>query len=274
MVKRTDGVPPPPFPPAPPRTHQCGAPANTPKCMVCTTPARCGAPALHTKGPRCIGRADGKDDCDCLNTCGDDPWLTTGQSTPCEHRRETKARIAALAQATPPAPSPTAGMNIAQRILHVGGRNNAAGYVEFGSIQAVEALVRQVLRDLPAPQQEAQEPVAWRELCRRLYVELFHCNQQMTSGERPKWQQGKTVRDVLADAKAALDAAHQPSPAAQGDALPREDFAWLVVQEACETEPADEDDPECIRILRRDLKSSVLAAFLRLDAARVAQEGK
>lgn len=47
--------------------------------------------------------------------------------------------------------SPTAGMNIAQRILHVGGRNNDAGYVEFGSIQAVEALVRQVLRDLPAP---------------------------------------------------------------------------------------------------------------------------
>lgn len=47
--------------------------------------------------------------------------------------------------------SPTAGMNIAQRILHVGGRNNTAGYVEFGSIQAVEALVCQVLRDLPRP---------------------------------------------------------------------------------------------------------------------------
>lgn len=46
--------------------------------------------------------------------------------------------------------SPTAGMNIAQRILHVGGRDNAAGYVEFGSIQAVEALVRQFIRDLPA----------------------------------------------------------------------------------------------------------------------------
>lgn len=60
----------------------------------------------------------------------------------------------------PPAPaepvgqsklSPTCGMNIAQRILHVGGRNNAAGYVEFGSIQAVSALVRQVIRDLPKP---------------------------------------------------------------------------------------------------------------------------
>lgn len=50
----------------------------------------------------------------------------------------------------------TSGMNIAQRILHVGGRSNAAGYVEFGSIQAVEALVRQVLRDLPAPQ--SQQP--------------------------------------------------------------------------------------------------------------------
>lgn len=48
-------------------------------------------------------------------------------------------------------PSPTAGMNIAQRILHVGGRNNAAGYVEFGSTQAVEALVRQVLRDVNTP---------------------------------------------------------------------------------------------------------------------------
>jgi len=45
-------------------------------------------------------------------------------------------------------PAPTAGMNIAQRILHVGGRNNAAGYVEFGSIHAVESLVRQVLRDM------------------------------------------------------------------------------------------------------------------------------
>ena len=79
----------------------------------------------------------------------------------------------------------------------------------------------------PAPQQDAQEPVAWRELCRRLYVELFHCDKQMTSGNRPKWQQGKTVRDVLADAKAALDAAPQPSPAAQGDALDAARYAIL-----------------------------------------------
>jgi len=61
-------------------------------------------------------------------------------------------------------PSPTAGMTLAQRILHVGGRNNAAGYVEFGSTQAVDALVRQVLRDLP------QAPAAQGDaLLRRLF---------------------------------------------------------------------------------------------------------
>ena len=47
--------------------------------------------------------------------------------------------------------------------------------------------------------------VDWRELARRLYIELFHCDQQMTSGRR-KWKQGSTVRDALADAKAALAA--------------------------------------------------------------------
>ena len=83
------------------------------------------------------------------------------------------------------------------------------------------------------------------------------------------------VRDEIDALRAALASAAQPepAPAAQVDALPREDFAWMVVQEACETEPADEDDPECIRILRRDLKSAVLAAFLREDAARMDKEG-
>lgn len=60
-------------------------------------------------------------------------------------------------------PSSTAGMSTAQRILHVGGRNNAAGYVEFGSTQAVEALLRQVLRDhaalAAAPAQDARKPL-------------------------------------------------------------------------------------------------------------------
>ena len=46
----------------------------------------------------------------------------------------------------------------------------------------------------------------WRELARRLYVELYHCNRQMTS-ERRKWQEGASVRDVLRDAKFELDTA-------------------------------------------------------------------
>lgn len=68
----------------------------------------------------------------------------------------------------------------------------------------------------------------------------------------------------------ALDHAFtdQAAFAAQGDMLPREEFAWLVAQKACETEPADEHDPECIRILRLDLKSAVLSAFLQDDLAR------
>ncbi|HVM91355.1 MAG TPA: hypothetical protein VMT67_01015 [Terriglobales bacterium] len=60
----------------------------------------------------------------------------------------------------------------------------------------------------------------WRELSRRLYVELFHCDQQMCStfdedGE-PYWFQGATVRDVLADAKAALES----TPPADAAAAP------------------------------------------------------
>ncbi|WP_315125201.1 hypothetical protein [Comamonas antarctica] len=55
-----------------------------------------------------------------------------------------------------PEPSPTAGMSLGQRIMHVGGRENAAGYIEFGSVAAVRALVAQVLRDLQARTTPAQ----------------------------------------------------------------------------------------------------------------------
>ncbi|WP_187702434.1 hypothetical protein [Burkholderia gladioli] len=48
-------------------------------------------------------------------------------------------------------PSPTVGMNLGERIKHVGGRENAAGYIEFGSVAAVDALIKQVIRDLPRP---------------------------------------------------------------------------------------------------------------------------
>lgn len=44
--------------------------------------------------------------------------------------------------------SPTAGMTLEERIKHVGGRTNAAGYVEFGSPMAVNAMFKHLLRDL------------------------------------------------------------------------------------------------------------------------------
>ena len=65
-----------------------------------------------------------------------------------QQRLEEEAQEPAAPTVAPREPSPTTGMSIEQRILHVGGRNNSAGYVEFGSVQAVTALVRQALRDI------------------------------------------------------------------------------------------------------------------------------
>lgn len=65
------------------------------ECPQCTTPTRCGRIGDGKRGPRCVGRADGPDDCDCLNGCGDDPWLETGKAIPCQARRDAAARAAA-----------------------------------------------------------------------------------------------------------------------------------------------------------------------------------
>jgi hypothetical protein len=79
-----------------------------------------------------------------------------------------------------PAASPTSGMNIAQRILHVGGRNNAAGYVEFGSIQAVKALVMQVIRDLLKNTPLSQE---WKGLTDEELLGIYEEEQQGRWGD-------------------------------------------------------------------------------------------
>lgn len=73
--------------------------------------------------------------------CGAQDWESPPQYVTPLYTTPPAAPVAKLE------PSPTTGMNVAQRILHVGGRNNAAGYVEFGSIQAVEALIQHALRD-------------------------------------------------------------------------------------------------------------------------------
>ncbi len=82
--------------------------------------------------------------------------------------------------------SATHGMNLHQRILHVGGRENAQTYIEFGSVAAVRALVDQVLRDLPdgaqgfampAPQPQADARAA--ERLDALYKALEVCSAEL-----------------------------------------------------------------------------------------------
>ena len=73
----------------------------------------------------------------------------------CERRAAQSLPLIRQALALPiTAPSPTAGMTLWERIQHVGGRQNAATYIEFGSVMAVQSLINHVLRDLPMSAQE------------------------------------------------------------------------------------------------------------------------
>lgn len=85
-------------------------------------------------------------------------WLTDSMKEVCikqaaeaviAERDRLRALLATGGQAQAVEKSATHGMNLGQRILHVGGRENAQTYIEFGSVAAVRALVDQVLRDLP-----------------------------------------------------------------------------------------------------------------------------
>lgn len=117
-------------------------------------------------------------------------------------RAGIRERYSAMLGAAPDAstalkqePSPTAGMNIAQRILHVGGRNNAAGYVEFGSIQAVEALVRQVLRDLPATAAPHKAPAESEQDLRTRFEALARDSYNFKRSRRDCYVNPATARD-------------------------------------------------------------------------------
>ncbi|MBT9492860.1 MAG: hypothetical protein IV107_11050 [Paucibacter sp.] len=73
--------------------------APAPECPACTTPSRCGSSHLKMKkGPNCAGKANGPDECDCLNWCGDDPWLKDGKSAPCAHLLTQRADKAAAVE--------------------------------------------------------------------------------------------------------------------------------------------------------------------------------
>ncbi len=66
-----------------------------PECPVCTTPHRCGTANWKTlKGPNCVGKPNGPDNCDCLNSCGDDPWVHDGRAKPCKTLVAERAAVA------------------------------------------------------------------------------------------------------------------------------------------------------------------------------------
>ena len=111
----------------------------------------------------------------------------------------------------------------------------------------------------------------WRELCRRLYVELWHCDKQMTSGARPKWKQGPAVRDVLRDANLALEAtpAAAPAPASSQD----EPFGYFRAEPFGWTDCAA-DEEGAIALYERPAAPAVPQGWTDADsdAARLALE--
>ncbi|MCA8075351.1 hypothetical protein [Burkholderia cepacia] len=115
----------------------------------------------------------------------------------------------------------------------------------------------------------------WRELSRRLYVELFHCDQQMRStrdedGE-PHWTQSTVVRDVLADAKTALAAAPQPpsadAAAAPADAQAVEAVTFEITEQAAAEWAARHDVEHVLKHFSNQRNAIEDARTLHLVAA-------
>ncbi|PWE13434.1 hypothetical protein DF183_16660 [Alcaligenes faecalis] len=114
---------------------------------------------------------------------------------------------------------PTHGMNLGQRIAHVGGRENAQGYVEFGSPMAVHALIQHVLRDFhrqgrvnltPAQQDadkvDADRYRAWRDAAVANSTPFVRA---MRDTLPPEAREGKPRWPTAAEWDAAIDAARK-----------------------------------------------------------------
>lgn len=99
--------------------------------------------------------------------------------------------------------SDTYGMNLGERIAHVGGRTNAQGYTEFGSPMAVNALIQHVLRDI--------------DWTRQADDGAYQARYRLPSGQWSSW--GHVVCGVKGHEQELryLPGARRPAPAA-GDA--------------------------------------------------------
>lgn len=84
--------------------------------------------------------------------------------------------------------TPTKGMNLAQRIAHVGGRINAQGYVEFGSEMAVQALIEHVLRDR---NQSVEDELARTKSLASDFCKIIHDMVVAQQAAWIEWQHGR-----------------------------------------------------------------------------------
>ena len=109
--------------------------------------------------------------------------------------------------------SDTYGMNLGERIAHVGGRTNAQGYTEFGSPMAVNALIQHVLRDIDWTRQDDDG--------------AYQARYRLRDGQWSSW--GHVVCGVKGHEQELryLPAARRPSPAA-GDARDAARLDWIA----------------------------------------------
>lgn len=127
-------------------------------------------------------------------------------------------------------PRPVAEGNDEALVRAVLGRRESHPIVErIRAEESDEEFQRQVEGTFCAAPQVSNKAQPVRELVRRLYVELFHVNQQLTSirdeDGQPYCATGSTVRNILAEAKSFLEAETMPP---QMEPLERGVTAWYV----------------------------------------------
>lgn len=150
--------------------------------------------------------------------------------------------------------SATHGMNLGERITHVGGRTNAQGYTEFGSPMAVNALIQHVLRDIDWTRQDDDG--------------AYQARYRLPGGQWSSW--GHVVCGVKGHEQELryLPGARRPAAPAAGDSLDRlvDHLAGMAYSFAVRLDQAtrgvDGDELEGIaRRITANLKAEMRAAI-------------
>lgn len=148
--------------------------------------------------------------------------------------------------------SPTRGMNLGQRIAHVGGRENAQGYIEFGSPMAVDALIQQVLRDLTASTPQG----------------AFQARYRVPGGEWSSW--GAVTCGVKGHEQELryLATEAQPQPSST-PLIPRDEFPMLYDSlDALDERAAEQPERIAVRRHLSSLRNGIGAVMQALANAR------